>query len=101
MAERPGGSWTLRYDARVHRQLEKIRDKAVIRRIERAAAQLALAPRAGKELVGYSDLRSERVGTPSGEYRIIYKLLEEEREIFVLLVGSREEVYGLLGRKHG
>ena len=58
-------------------------------------------PRAGKELVGYPSPRSERVGTPSGEYRIIYELSEAEREVFVLLVGSREEVYGLLGRKHG
>lgn len=49
--------------------------------------------------MGYPGVRSERVGTPSGEYRVLYQILEEEREVFVLLVGSREEVYGLLERR--
>lgn len=101
MAKHPQQPWTLRYDPRVRKQLEKVRDKAVIRRIEQAAAHLAIAPHAGKELVGHPGVHSERVGTPSGEYRILYQLLEEKREVFVLLVGSRGEVYGLLERREG
>lgn len=99
MGERPEEPWTLCYDPRVRKCLEKIRDKAVIRRIKQAAAHLALAPYSGKELEGHPRVRSERVGTPGGEYRVLYQLLEEEREVFIVLVGSREEVYGLLERK--
>ena len=93
--------WELRYDPRVRKRLERIRDKEVIKRIEESARRLRERPYLGKKLEGYPGLRSYRVGTPGGEYRIIYRLLKEERVVFVILIGSREEVYELLGRKFG
>jgi len=39
------------------------------------------------------------VGTPSGEFRIIYRLRHEDHVILVDLIEPREEVYKLLRRK--
>jgi len=96
-----GEPWTLVYDPRVRKYLEKIRDRAVIRRLEGAAARLTRFPRSGKSLDHYPGVRSERVGTSGGEYRILYQLFEEQREVFVLLIASRDEVYELLERREG
>jgi mRNA-degrading endonuclease RelE of RelBE toxin-antitoxin system len=91
--------WTLRYDPRVRKQLEKIRNKALIRRIKESAETLQENPFAGKPLRGYPGVRSKRSGTPEGEYRLIYVSIEDKQEVFIILVGSRNEVYGLLERK--
>lgn len=91
--------WTLRYDPRVRKQLEKICNKNVIRRIEESAKGLRDNPYTGKILRGYPGVRSKRIGTPEGEYRLIYRLLEKEQKVFIILVGPREEIYDLLGRK--
>jgi mRNA-degrading endonuclease RelE of RelBE toxin-antitoxin system len=99
VAATTGEPWTLVYDLRVRKHLEKIRDRAVIRRLKEAAARLARFPRSGKSLEHYPGVRSERVGTSGGEYRILYQLDEERREVFVILIASRDEVYELLGRR--
>jgi mRNA-degrading endonuclease RelE of RelBE toxin-antitoxin system len=91
--------WTLRYDPRVKKQLEKIRNKALIRRIKESAETLQENPFAGKPLRDYPGVRSKRSGTPEGEYRLIYVPIEDKQEVFIILVGSRNEVYGLLERK--
>jgi addiction module RelE/StbE family toxin len=91
--------WELRYDPRVRKQLERIKDKRVIKRLEESALRLKDHPYLGKGLEGYPDLRSYRVGTPGGEYRIIYCLMEADHVIFIILIASREEVYHLLKRR--
>lgn len=91
--------WTLRYDPRVRKQLERIRNKNVIRRIKQSAESLRDNPHSGKTLRGYPGVRSKRIGTPEGEYRLIYRLLEKEQEVFVILIGPREEIYEILRRK--
>jgi mRNA-degrading endonuclease RelE of RelBE toxin-antitoxin system len=101
VASTSGDPWTLVYDPRVRKHLEKIRDRAVIHRLEQATARLARFPRSGKSLEHYPGVRSERVGTSGGEYRILYRLFEEQREVFVLLIASRDEVYELLERREG
>ncbi|MBI1741698.1 type II toxin-antitoxin system RelE/ParE family toxin [Candidatus Acetothermia bacterium] len=72
-----GKAWELRYDPRVRSALEKLRDRAVLRRLEKAALRLKDRPERGKRLKGYENrgLRSYRVGTPGGEYRILYQLI--------------------------
>ncbi len=92
--------WTLVYDPRVRKQLQKIKNKAVIRRIKESAERLQSAPYSGKPLQGYHGLRSKRIGTPHGEYRLIYLPIKENQEVLVILVGTREEVYALLKRSH-
>jgi len=91
--------WTLRYDPRVRKQLGRIRNKNVIRRIKQSAESLRDNPHSGKLLRGYSGVRSKRIGTPEGEYRLIYRLLEKGQEAFVILIGPREEIYEILRRQ--
>ena len=90
--------WALLYDPRVRKRLLKIKNKDVIRRIKESAERLQHAPYSGKLLQGYRGLRSKRIGTPHGEYRLIYLPIEEKRELLVILIGTREEVYELLKR---
>ncbi len=94
--------WELRYDPRVRSFLEKLQDRAIIRRLETAARRLQERPERGKLLQGYErrGLRSYRVGTPGGEYRILYQIRLRERVILVILIGPREEVYKLLKQRH-
>ena len=99
MAVSPREMWNLVYDPRVRRQLEKIRNKNVIRRIQESAEALCENPYSGKTLRGYPGVRSKRIGTPEGEYRLIYRLIEEKQEVFIILVGPREAIYELLERK--
>lgn len=93
--------WQLRYDPRVRKLLEKLRNKEIVRRIEQSALRLQERPDLGEPLEEYKaeKLRSYRIGTPSGEYRIIYQLRQAERVVFVILIGPRQEVYKLLKRK--
>ncbi len=90
--------WTLVYDPRVRKQLQKIKNKAVIRRIKESAERLQSAPYSGKPLQGHHGLRSKRIGTPHGEYRLIYLPIKDEQTIFIILIGTREEIYALLKR---
>ena len=83
----------------MRRQLQKIRNKAVIYRIKESAENLQEIPCAGKPLRGYPGVRSKRIGTPEGEYRLIYEPVKERQEVFIILVGHREDIYDLLARK--
>jgi len=94
------GTWELRYDPRVRKQLERVRNKAVARKLQEAAEKLAKNPYSGKSLSGYPGVSSKRVGTPGGEYRILYRPIRQDRVVFVVLIGPREEVYDLLKRKN-
>ena len=92
----PPESWELQYDPRVRKRLEKIRDISIVERIEKAARQLKDKPYSGKLLRGYPGVRSKRVTTSGGEYRIIYTPLDEDKVVFIILIAPREEVYKLL-----
>ena len=91
-------TWELRYDSRVRRRLQQIRNRAVVQRLEQAARRLRERPRLGKPLRRHPKLRSYRVGTPEGEYRIIYTLISQDRIVLVVLIAPRDEVYELLER---
>ncbi|RJP28307.1 MAG: hypothetical protein C4536_12815 [Actinobacteria bacterium] len=65
---------------------------------DKAFAKLADRPRAGKPLKGYEGLYSLPVTTPGGEHRIIYQLKPEDKVVYVVLTGPREEIYEILRR---
>jgi len=92
-------SWTLHYDSRVKRQLEKIHDRKVMHRLATSARRLETRPSLGKLLEGYRDVRSYRVGTPGGEYRILYRLIPEDQVVLVLMIAPRDEVYERFERR--
>lgn len=95
----PEEVWELRYDPRVRKRLQRIRSKTLIRRIEEAARSLQSNPLSGKPVRNHPEVRSKRVTTSGGEYRIIYLPIKEDRAVLVILVATRQEVYKLLGRK--
>jgi len=70
--------WTLRYDPCVLHRMAKVQDRAILRRLEVAAKRLQKQPRLGKPLKGHRDVRSYRVGTSGGEYRILYRLIPDD-----------------------
>ncbi|MEE9539914.1 MAG: hypothetical protein V3V85_00280 [Candidatus Thorarchaeota archaeon] len=65
----------------MRKQLQKIRNKAVIYRIKESAENLQEIPCAGKSLRGYPGVRSKRIGTPEGEYRLVYEPVKERGSI--------------------
>ncbi|MBS3765544.1 type II toxin-antitoxin system RelE/ParE family toxin [Candidatus Bipolaricaulota bacterium] len=75
-------------------------DKHIRSRIEKSVERLEKSPKLGKQLKGFpSTTRSYRFGTPGGEYRIIYELMEEDEVVFVFLIGPRGDVYEDLTRR--
>jgi mRNA interferase RelE/StbE len=90
--------WTIHIAPRVCKQLEHTGDWAVVGRPKDAVEHLALAPYLGKPLTGHAGVRSLRVGTPGGEYRVIYTVRETDDAVLVSLIGPRESVYALLAR---
>lgn len=92
-------SWKLKYDPDVKDYLEGL-DEHILSRIEKSAKRLKKSPRLGKQLKGFpSTTKSYRFGTTGGEYRIIYELIEEDKVVFIFLVGPRDDVYDDLRRR--
>ncbi len=75
-------------------------DKAVKEKYNRAFEQLSRNPKKGKLLKGYENIRSFPVTSPGGEHRIIYRVKQEKKVVYVVLIGSREDVYYLLQRSN-
>jgi len=90
--------WTLRYDPRVRKELERIRDKEIIRWLKDAAEALQDNPFSGKPLRGHPGVWSKGVETKGGEWRIIYLPLKRGRAELIVLMAPRAEVYELLRR---
>jgi mRNA-degrading endonuclease RelE of RelBE toxin-antitoxin system len=92
--------WDLQLNKEIPRRLARY-SKRVNRKLKEALERLKLEPYRGKPLKGYEKVRvySLAVGTPSGEFRIIYRLRHEDRMVLVDLIAPREEVYKLLKRR--
>ena len=89
MSETP--SWSLQFRPNARRQLEQT-DRAVARRI---AARLHWLTENAPEL-RHLPLRFELEGLYKlrvGDWRVIYRLLKEERVVLVVRLGHRSEVY--------
>jgi hypothetical protein len=64
----------------------------------RAAVEgLAVAPYKGG-LTAHQGVRSLRVATSGGEFRVLYILHEADRCVLVAMIGPRKDVYDLLKR---
>jgi mRNA interferase RelE/StbE len=88
-------TWTLRYAASAVRSLRKL-DPQVQRRIKAALEELSETPERGKPLqMTLEGLRSWR----TGDFRIVYRVLAERIEIFVLAIGHRRDVYARVRRR--
>ena len=87
-------AWTLRYATSAARAIGKL-DPAVRRRVRAAVEKLAEEPERGKPLqMSLKGLRSWR----TGDYRIVYRVVESRVEILVVALGHRRDVYEKLSK---
>jgi mRNA interferase RelE/StbE len=87
--------WTIRYAASAARSIRKL-DPQIRSRVRKAMETLAEDPLRGKPLqLDLKGLRSWR----TGDFRIVYRVIEERIEILVLAVGHRRDVYERLRRR--
>ena len=87
-------TWTLVYSSSAARAVKRL-DPAVRRRMLAALRKLRADPERGKPLqLVLEGLRSWR----TGDYRIVYRVIESRIEILVVAVGHRRDVYARLKR---
>ncbi len=89
--------WEVHGSQRVVKNLNQL-DKQIRTCYDRAFELLSREPKKGKILKGYKNLRSLPVTSPGGELRILYQLKLEQKIVYVILVGSRKDIYNLLKR---
>ncbi len=82
-------AWTLVYTTSAARAIKRL-DPAVRRRLLAAIERLREDPERGKPLLlTLKGLRSLR----TGDYRIVYRVIESRVEILIVAVGHRRDVY--------
>jgi mRNA interferase RelE/StbE len=87
-------AWTLRYATSAARAIRKL-DPQIRRRVLAAVRKLAQEPERGKPLqLTLKGLRSWR----TGDYRIVYRVVELRVEILVVAIGHRRDVYERLSQ---
>jgi len=86
-----GHAHTVQLKPAAQRDLEKIKDRAALRRIARAIDHLQTNPRptGAKALEGDSAVLRIRVG----DYRILYTIEDKVLLVLVIHIGHRRDVY--------
>ncbi len=93
-------AYSLQYSSKSIKALDEITDIKVRTRIIAVIENLLEAPKQGKLLGGVArkkGIRSLRITTSHGEFRVLYRIIEREI-IIILFVATREEVYKILER---
>ena len=84
--------WKIRFTSSAAKAIRKL-DPEIRRRVRSALAVLAEQPERGKPLqLTLKGLRSWR----TGDFRIVYQIVERRIEILVIAVGHRRDVYSRL-----
>ena len=92
MRARFGVDWTIRFTPSAAKAIKKF-DPEIRRRVRRALELLTEEPERGKPLqLTLKGLRSWR----TGDFRIVYRVIEQRIEIVVIAVGHRRDVYSQL-----
>ena len=87
-------TWTLVYTTSAARAIKRL-DPTVRRRLLAALERLREDPERGKPLLlTLKGLRSLR----TGDYRVVYRVIESRVEILVVAVGHRRDVYAQVRR---
>ena len=82
-------AWTLVYTSSAGRAIRKL-DPGIRRRVFAALQKLKIEPERGKPLqLTLKGLRSWR----TGDYRIVYRVIETRIEILFVTLGHRRDVY--------
>jgi addiction module toxin, RelE/StbE family len=85
-----------KFEVKFHRNAAKAYQrlpKAVKQRIDEAIETLRTNPFYGKDICKLSGKLEGLYRLRVGEYRVIYRILEEQRLVIVEAVGTRGEVY--------
>ena len=82
-------TYRILYTQEAAQRIRKL-DKAVKDRIRKAVLRLSEYPELGKHLTG---LLNDRWSYRVGDWRILYKIRNQELIVLVLTVGHRSEVY--------
>ncbi|MEJ7615007.1 MAG: type II toxin-antitoxin system RelE/ParE family toxin [Candidatus Fervidibacter sacchari] len=85
-----------KFEVKFHRNAAKAYQrlpKAVKQRIDEAIETLRTNPFYGKDICKLSGKLEGLYRLRIGEYRVIYRILEEQRLVIVEAVGTRGEVY--------
>ncbi len=69
--------------------LDRIKDEKLLKYIIKSLKKLEHSPYIGKKLRGFDSLYRIRVG----KFRIIYKIDEKEKVIYIVLIDKRSRVY--------
>lgn len=87
--------WSVLYTASAARAIRKL-DPQVAERVRKAIEILSAEPLRGKPLqLDLKGLRSWR----TGDFRIVYRLIDDRLQILVIAVGHRREVYDRLRKR--
>ena len=89
--------WEIFGSRRVGKQFDGM-DKPLRGFYDNELANLELNPYDGKKITGHDNLWSWKVYTPYGKHRILYRIKEEDKVVYVILIGTRESIYDLLKR---
>lgn len=85
-------AWTIQFTRSAAKSARKL-DPQTRRRVRAAIARLAEEPELGKPLqLTLRGLRSYR----TGDYRIVYRVIEDRIEVLIVALGHRREVYDRL-----
>ena len=85
-------SWEISYSPSAAKAIRRL-DPQIRRRVRRAIETLVEDPLRGKPLqLALKGLRSWR----TGDFRIIYRVIEQRLEILVVAIGHRRDVYDRL-----
>ena len=85
-------AWTIRFTPSAARAIRKL-DPEIRRRVRRGLEFLVEEPERGKPLqLTLKGLRSWR----TGDFRIVYRIVEQRLEILLMAVGHRRDVYSRL-----
>lgn len=88
--------YSLEWSKRSYKQLKDL-DKELAKRVVRKVKELEKSPfDKSKPLLG-CDFRRLRIG----DYRVILEILPEKRLIKIILLGTRKNIYKLLGYMDG
>ncbi len=85
-----------KFEIKFHRNAAKAYQrlpKAVKQRIDEAIETLRAKPFYGKDICKFSGKLEGLYRLRVGEYRVIYRILEEQRLVIVEAIGARGEVY--------
>ncbi len=91
--------FSIAYGSAVKKDLKKL-DREVLISVEDAFQKLSKDPHVGEKLHGgFSEYFSYHFKVKKIEYRIIYEIEDQELFVYIVMVGSRENVYNKLKRR--